>query len=149
MVRNVLSRLMRKGTLGSSGLWSFKCVCRATQKGQRWGSLSEASSSPIWAPSEKTCLRGFRPGIRHKPACAATEARSRLEISDIETRGFILSKQRTTKVLIRLRMIRLRGCAVWSAPLLFACGKNRVSQSFPSSSSLARLRGCLRWFLLW
>ena len=40
---------------------------------------------------------------RLKPACTATEARRRLEISDIETRGIILSKQQTTKVLIRLR----------------------------------------------
>ena len=42
---------------------------------------------------EKTCLRGFRPG-------------KRLEISDIETRDIILSRQRRTNALIRLR-----GCA--------------------------------------
>ena len=40
---------------------------------------------------------------RLKPACAATEARYRLEILDIETRGIILSRRRTTKMLIRLR----------------------------------------------
>ena len=39
--------------------------------------------------------------VRHKPLCEATEARWRLEISDIETRGIIPSKQRT-KALIRL-----------------------------------------------
>ena len=44
--------------------------------------------------------------VRHKPACAATEARQRLEISDIETRDIILSRQRIAKALIRLR-----GCA--------------------------------------
>ena len=38
-----------------------------------------------------------------KPACAATEARQRLEILDIEVRGIILSRQQTTKALIRLR----------------------------------------------
>ena len=43
---------------------------------------------------------------RHKPACAATEARQRLEISEIDTRGIILSRQQKTKALIRLR-----GCA--------------------------------------
>ena len=43
---------------------------------------------------------------RHKPACAATEASESLEISAIESRDIILSKQRTTKALIRLR-----GCA--------------------------------------
>ena len=35
--------------------------------------------------------------VRHKLACAAKEARQRLEISDIETRGIILTRQRTTK----------------------------------------------------
>ena len=37
-------------------------------------------------------------------------------------RDIILSRQRTTKALIRLR-----GCAGWSAPLLFAYGINRFS----------------------
>ena len=60
--------------------------------------------------------------VRLKPASAATEASWRLEISDIETRGIILSEQWTTKALIRLR-----GCAGWSAPFLFAYGKNRFS----------------------
>ena len=41
---------------------------------------------------------------------------------DIETRGIILSGQRRTKALISLR-----GCAGWSAPLLFAYGINRFS----------------------
>ena len=40
---------------------------------------------------------------RLKPACAATEAKKRLEVSDIETRGIILPRQRITKMLIRLR----------------------------------------------
>ena len=40
--------------------------------------------------------------VRHKSACADKEARWRLEISDIETLGIILSRQRATKVLIRL-----------------------------------------------
>ena len=41
--------------------------------------------------------------------------------SDIETRGIILLSS-TTKIFIRLR-----GCAGWSAPLLFAYGINRFS----------------------
>ena len=45
------------------------------------------------------------------PACSATETSQRFEIWDIEARGIILPKQRTTKVLIRLR-----GCTGWSAP---------------------------------
>ena len=59
---------------------------------------------------------------RLKPACATTEAMWRLEISYIETRSIILYRQRTINVLIRLRR-----CACWSAPLLFAYGKNRFS----------------------
>ena len=60
--------------------------------------------------------------VRLKPACAGIEASYRFEISDIETRDIVLSRQRTTKVLIRLR-----GCAGWYAPLLFAYGENRFS----------------------
>ena len=60
--------------------------------------------------------------VRLKRACAATEASWSLELSDIETRYIMLSRQWTTKALIRLR-----GCACWSAPLLFANGINRFS----------------------
>ena len=60
--------------------------------------------------------------VRHKLACSATETTYSLEISAIVRRDIILSRQRTTKVLIRLR-----GCAGWSAPLLFAYGINRFS----------------------
>ena len=49
--------------------------------------------------------------VRLKPACPATEAKQRFEISDIETRDIIISRQWTAKVLIR---------AGWSAPFLFA-----------------------------
>ena len=45
-----------------------------------------------------------------------------LEILAITSRGIILSRQRTTKALIRLH-----GCACWSAPLLFAYGINGFS----------------------
>ena len=44
------------------------------------------------------------------------------ENSDIETRDIILSRQRKIKALIRLH-----GCAGWSAPLLFAYGLNGFS----------------------
>ena len=60
--------------------------------------------------------------VRHKQTCTATEARWRLEISDIETRGIILSRQWTTKVLIKLGR-----CAGWSVPLIFPYGINRFS----------------------
>ena len=38
--------------------------------------------------------------VRLKPACSATETSYRLDISDLETRGIILPRQRTTKALI-------------------------------------------------
>ena len=66
---------------------------------------------------QKTCLRGFRPGETQTGLL-----RYRDEILDIETRDIIPSRQRTTKTLIRLR-----GCAVWIAHLLFAYGINRFS----------------------
>ena len=70
---------------------------------------------------EKTCLQ-VCDQVRLKPACSATETSCSLEILGIETRGIILSRQWTTKA-----MIRLRKCAGWSAPLLFAYGINRFS----------------------
>ena len=65
------------------------------------------------------CDRG-----RLKLACATTEARQRLELLDIETRGLILLfRQQTRKVLIRLY-----GCVGWSAPL-FIYSINRFSHN--------------------
>ena len=58
--------------------------------------------------------------LKLKLACSATGASQKLDILDIETKGIILSKQRITKALIRLR-----GCTGWSAPLLFAYVINR------------------------
>ena len=43
---------------------------------------------------------------RLNPACAAKDARQRFEISELETRRIIPSRQRKTKALIRPR-----GCA--------------------------------------
>ena len=61
--------------------------------------------------------------VRLKPACLLSfRDKLSLEILDIETRGIIVSRQQTTKVLIRLRW-----CAGWSAPLLFAYGINKFS----------------------
>ena len=60
--------------------------------------------------------------VRLKPACSAPGTSYNLEISSIASRGIILSRQRTTKALIRLR-----GRTGWSAPLLFAYGINSFS----------------------
>ena len=52
--------------------------------------------------------------VRLKPACAVTPTTYSLQISAIASTGIILSRQRTTKVLIRLR-----GCSGWSAQCAF------------------------------
>ena len=46
---------------------------------------------------------GVSDQVRLKPACSASETSWRLEISDIETRGIILSRQRTKKALYCLK----------------------------------------------
>ena len=93
----------------------------------RWPTGYSANQSK-WATTQQNVSSGVSDQARHKPACAATEASQSLEIlaleSDIlaiESRDIILSKQRTTKALIRLR-----GCAGWSAPLLFAYGIKHI-----------------------
>ena len=68
-----------------------------------------------WATSRENVSSGIFDQVTFKPACSATEARENLETLDIASIHIILSKQRTTKVLIRLR-----GCTGWYAPLLFA-----------------------------
>ena len=55
--------------------------------------------------------------VRLKLAWSAIETSYKLEISDIDTRDVILSRQWITKILIRLC-----GCAGWSASLFFAYG---------------------------
>ena len=70
----------------------------------------------IWAPSRENLSSGLQPGKTR--TCLKTSLS--LEILAIGSIGIILSRQQTTKVLIRLR-----GCAGWSAPLLFAYAINR------------------------
>ena len=68
-----------------------------------------------------------------------------IEISDLKTRDIILSRQRIAKALIRLR-----GCAGWSAPLMFAYGKNRFSHDVAQiKTSISRkLVGSMSFFYL-
>ena len=75
---------------------------------------------------DKTCLREFptRPDI-NRPA--QPQKLASLEFSAIESRDIILSKQRTIKMLIRLRR-----CAVWSAPVLYAFDIRHI-YSWPGS----------------
>ena len=51
---------------------------------------------------KKTCLRDLQPGKTQTGLCSH---RKSLEIAYIATKGIILSKELTTKVLIRLRRL--------------------------------------------
>ena len=74
-----------------------------------------------WATSRENVSSKIFDQVRFKPAWSATEPGQNLESLDIASVYIILSNQRTTKVLIRLC-----GCAGWSAPLLFAYGIRHV-----------------------
>ena len=81
----------------------------------------------IWATPWENVSSGVSDQVGLKLACSATEASMRLEIVVTETRDITLSIQRKTNALIRLR-----GCADWSAPLLFAYSIRHVF-SWPGS----------------
>ena len=76
--------------------------------------------------------------VRLKPACSAVEACESHEISNIETRDIVLSRQWTTKVLIRQR-----GCTGWSVPLLFTHGINRFFHD------VAHIVSSMQFSMLW
>ena len=68
----------------------------------------------------KPVFGGLQPGkTQNRPA--QLQRLASLDILDLASICIIISKQRTTKALIRLR-----GCAVWSASLLFAYGIRQV-----------------------
>ena len=85
--------------------------------------LHNANEGP-WNMSHVTrkSVFGVCDMVRLKLACSASEARLSLEILDLAGIRIILSKQWTTKALIRLHR-----CADWSALLLFAYGIKQVS----------------------
>ena len=68
----------------------------------------------------KTCL-WVSDKARLQPACSATETSWQIEISLVARIDMIPSNTRITKALIRLR-----GCAGWYAPLLFANHRRQV-----------------------
>ena len=88
--------------------------------------------------------------VRLKPACSATRTGQCLEILNIASIDIIRPKQRTIKALIRLR-----GCAGWSAPLLFAYGKtgflmmwlNYLDVDLPFPIASWTLEFFLGWFI--
>ena len=58
---------------------------------------------------------GVSDEARLKPVSSATETSQKIELSFVASLDMVLSKKRITKAVIRLR-----GCAGWSAPVLFA-----------------------------
>ena len=70
-------------------------------------------TKPIFGVSEKARL---------KPISSATDTSYKTEISHVANFDIVLYKTRITKALIRLR-----GCAGWSAPVLFANPRRQVS----------------------
>ena len=63
---------------------------------------------------------GISDKVRFQPACSATETSQKIEILLVAILDMILSYKGIKKALIRLRE-----CAGWSAPLLFANPRKR------------------------
>ena len=70
---------------------------------------------------EKTCRWGVRDLVRFIPFCQPTETSLTIKSLHIACTAIILSTKLTTMALNRLR-----GCAVWSVPFMFACKKKSV-----------------------
>ena len=86
--------------------------------------MSLVARKPVFGVSDKARL---------KPVSSATETSWKNEISLVASLDIELHKTRITKVLIRLR-----GCAGWSAPVLFA---NPRRQVFSRQGPNGELRG--------
>ena len=69
--------------------------------------MSLVATKPVFGVSDKAGL---------KPVYLVTETGWKIEISPVASLDMLLSEKRIAKA-----MIRLRGSAGWSAPLLFAC----------------------------
>ena len=104
----------------SEHLHIYKIISTITTFSE-WNICTHNHSCSIitWAMSQENLFSGFPTRWdSNRPFQLQRLAR----VLDIETRGIILSKQETTKALIRLC-----GCAGWSALFLFAYGTNRFS----------------------
>ena len=75
--------------------------------------LGLVATKPVFGVFEKARL---------KPVSSVTQTILKFEIPLVASLDMILSKKRITKALIRLR-----GCAGWSAPVLFANHRRQVS----------------------
>ena len=75
--------------------------------------LHDLTSSQMGLVAGKSVF-GVSDKASFKPVSSATETSYKVEISPVASLQMLLSKRRITKALIRLR-----GCAGWSAPVLF------------------------------
>ena len=92
-----------------------------------------------WASPWENVSSGLSDQVRLKLACSATEASTRLEILVTETRDNTLSRQRTTKTLIRLhgcvpighwiRFIMARLTCLWHDSSCVLCDNNDLSSN--------------------
>ena len=73
---------------------------------------------------------GISDKVRFKPACLATKTSKTTENELVASLAMILSDKQITKALIRLR-----GCAGFSAPLLFANPRRQFSRAEAHISS--------------
>ena len=69
---------------------------------KRLNVIAHVKTSSIWALSRENLSSVVRDRVRLKPVSSATETSERLQTLGLATIGIILSKQRTTKLQIRL-----------------------------------------------
>ena len=79
------------------------------------------STKPHLGIDRTNPVLGVSDKVRFKLACSATETRWKIELSLVARLDMTLSNKQITKALIRLC-----GCAGWSAPLLFANHRRQV-----------------------
>ena len=130
----------RKKKLSAGGRTWRKCILLAVRFAKTLYLAFDTGSAWYMSLVMRHVSSGVSNQVRLKLACSATKASMRLESLVTETRDITLSRQRTAKALIRLR-----GCAGWSAPLLSAYDIRHVF-SCPGAYVFAHLsRRLTRW----
>ena len=105
------------------------CTCNMKFK------MGRDATKPIFKISDK---------LRFKPACSATETSWKVETSLAASLDMILSKKRITKMLIRLR-----GCAGWSTPLLVANLQRQVFSQRGPNMTIVTITGLSALMQTW
>ena len=111
----------------SSFLFSFASSTQRESPIYKFYKWAIYATKPVFWVSEK---------VRLTLVCSTTGTSWNIEISLIASLDMILSRKRITKALIRLR-----GCAGWSAPLLFAQPDDRFSRLEAQIITWCRLWG--------